>query len=109
MATTLIANLPELGYLSSRKIAALVGLAPFNHDSGKLRGKRVIRGGRVSVRCPLYMATLVAIKHNPKIKDFYQRLLQAGKLKKVALTACMRKFIICLNAMVKNNIPWQIC
>lgn len=109
VATTLIANLPELGHLSSRQIAALVGLAPFNHDSGKLRGKRAIRGGRVSVRRPLYMATLVAIKHNPKIKEFYQRLLKVGKLKKVAITACMRKLIVCLNAMVKNIKALQSC
>jgi transposase len=109
VATTLIANLPELGHLSSRQIAALVGLAPFNHDSGKMRGKRAIRGGRVSVRCPLYMATLVAIRHNSKIKLFYQHLLNVGKLKKVAITACMRKLIVCLNAMVKNMKPWQTC
>jgi len=109
VATILIANLPELGHLTSRQIAALVGLAPFNHDSGKLRGKRAIRGGRASVRCPLYMATLVAIKHNLKIKTFYQRLLAAGKLKKVAITACMRKLIVCLNAMVKNRNSWITC
>ena len=106
-ASTLVAELPELGHLNRQKIAALVGLAPFNHDSGKYRGKRRIFGGRTSVRCVLYMATLSAIRHNPVIKAFYQRLLDKGKLKKVAITACMRKLLVILNTMIKNNQDWN--
>jgi transposase len=106
-AATLVADLPELGQLNRQKIAALVGLAPFNHDSGKHRGKRRIFGGRASVRSVLYMATLSAIKHNPVIKAFYQRLLDKGKLKKVALTACMRKLLVIINTMVKTGQDWQ--
>jgi transposase len=106
-AATLVADLPELGQLNRQKIAALVGLAPFNHDSGKRRGKRRIFGGRTSVRSVLYMATLSAIKHNPVIKDFYQRLLDKGKLKKVALTACMRKLLVILNTMLKSGQDWN--
>jgi transposase len=106
-AATLVADLPELGHLNRQKIAALVGVAPFNHDSGKHHGKRRIFGGRTSVRSVLYMATLSAIKHNPVIKDFYHRLVQAGKLKKVALTACMRKLLVILNTMVKTGQDWQ--
>lgn len=101
-ATTLVAELPELGKLSRRGISALVGVAPMNHDSGRMRGKRVIYGGRASVRAVLYMATLVATKHNRVIKVFYQRLLAAGKSKKLALVACMRKLLIILNAMVRD-------
>ena len=99
----LIADLPELGKLSNREIAALVGLAPFNRDSGKMRGKRMIFGGRSQVRCALYMATLVATRHNRVISTFYQRLLDAGKPKKVAIVACMRKFLTILNAMVRSG------
>lgn len=106
-ASTLVADLPELGQLNRQKIAALVGLAPFNHDSGKRRGKRRIFGGRTSVRCVLYMATLSAIRHNPVIKSFYDRLLATGKLKKVALTACMRKLLVILNTMVKSGQDWD--
>ncbi len=101
-ATTLVAELPELGKLSRRGISALVGVAPMNHDSGRMRGKRVIYGGRASVRAVLYMATLVATKHNRVIKVFYQRLLAAGKPKRLALVACMRKLLIILNAMVRD-------
>lgn len=104
---TLMADLPELGTLDRWSIAALVGLAPFNRDSGLLRGKRRIWGGRARVRAVLYMATLVATRHNPIIKAFYQRLLAGGKVKKVALTACMRKLLTILNAMVKHNRPWN--
>jgi transposase len=107
VATGIIAVIPELGKLDNKKIAALGGLAPFNRDSGTLRGKRTIWGGRADARCLLYMAALVAIRHNPQIRDFYQRLCQAGKQKKVAITACMRKLLITMNAMVKNNQPWQ--
>ena len=106
-AATLVADLPELGQLNRQKIAALVGVAPFNHDSGKHRGKRRIFGGRTSVRSVLYMATLSAVKHNPVIKDFYHHLLAMGKLKKVALTACMRKLLVILNTMVKTGQDWK--
>lgn len=106
-ASTLLADLPELGQLNRQKIAALVGVAPFNHDSGKRRGKRRIFGGRTSVRSVLYMATLSAIRHNPIIKSFYQRLLDKGKVKKVALTACMRKLLVILNTMVKSGQDWD--
>lgn len=106
-AATLVADLPELGQLNRQKIAALVGVAPFNHDSGKQRGKRRIFGGRTSVRSVLYMATLSAIRHNPVIKAFYQRLLDKGKLKKVALTACMRKLLVILNTMIKSGQDWN--
>lgn len=104
---TLLAELPELGSLSSKQIAALVGLAPFNRDSGRWRGTRSIWGGRRSVRAALYMAALVASRHNPVIRAFYERLLEAGKPKKVALVACMRKLLVILNAMVKNGTHWD--
>ena len=104
---TLLADLPELGKLNRQKIAALVGLAPFNRDSGAKRGKRRIFGGRASIRRVLYMSTLSATRHNPVIRDFYQRLLQAGKPKKVALTACMRKLLTILNAMMRTGKPWD--
>ena len=107
LSGSLLANLPELGTLNRKKIAALVGVAPLNRDSGKLRGKRTVWGGRAEVRRVLYMGTLVATRHNPVIKAFYQRLLQAGKPKKVALTACMRKLLTILNAMLKNRTAWQ--
>jgi transposase len=95
----MLADLPELGTLSHKQIAALVGLAPLNQDSGKKRGKRFIWGGRASVRGALYMATLVATRHNPVIRAFYQRLLATHKPKKLALTACMHKLLMILNAM----------
>lgn len=107
-AALCLAELPELGTLSDKQIARLVGVAPINHDSGKHKGKRMIQGGRTSVRCGLYMATLVATRHNPVIRDFYQRLLEKGKLKKVALVACMRKLLVILNAMIRNNQTWQV-
>ena len=102
-----MADLPELGQLNRQKITALVGLAPFNHDSGKHRGQRRIFGGRFSVRVGLYMSTLSAIKCNPVIKTFYQRLLDNGKVKKVAITACMRKLLVILNTMVKSGQDWD--
>jgi transposase len=105
-ASTLVADLPELGQLNRQKIAALVGVAPFNNDSGKRRGKRRIFGGRTSVRSVLYMAALSATKHNPVIKAFYERLLAKGKVKKVAITACMRKLLVILNSMVKSGQDW---
>ena len=106
-ATTLLAALPELGALSRREMSALVGVCPFNRDSGGHRGRRVIWGGRASVRAVLYMAALAASRHNPTIKAFYQKLLAAGKMKKVALVACMRKLLVVLNAMMKSNTPWR--
>jgi transposase len=106
-ARTLLLELPELGTLTRQEIAALVGVAPLNCDSGTVRGKRTIWGGRAHVRTVLYMSTLVATRFNPQIKVFYQRLLAAGKIKKVALTACMRKFLTILNAMLKHRTPWQ--
>lgn len=107
LSITLVAELPELGNLDRRQIAALVGVAPFNRDSDMMRGKRTVWGGRSQVRAALYMATLVATRHNPVIKAFYQRLLEAGKAKKVALTACMRKLLTILNAMIKHQQPWN--
>ena len=104
---TLLALLPELGTLNRRQIAALVGLAPFNRDSGKLRGRRSIWGGRAPVRSALYMATLSSTSWNPVIKAFYNRLIEAGKKKKVAITACMRKLLTILNSMVRNGCTWQ--
>lgn len=103
----LIADLPELGKLSGREINALVGLAPLNRDSGTMRGKRMIFGGRAHVRCALYMATLVAMRHNRVIRTFYQRLVAAGKPKKVAIVACMRKLLTILNAMIRTGKQWD--
>ena len=107
LSRTLMSQLPELGDLNRKEIAALVGVAPFNRDSGTWRGRRTIWGGRAAVRSVLYMSTLVATRHNPVIREFYERLLAAGKAKKVALTACMRKLLTILNAMVKNQQRWQ--
>jgi transposase len=106
-ATTLLAELPELGKLNRKQMAALVGVAPFNCDSGKMRGKRTIWGGRACVRNALYIATLSARRHNPVIQVFYQRLIKAGKLYKVALVACMRKLLTNLNAILRTRKPWQ--
>lgn len=106
-AQALISDLPELGQLGPRQIAALAGLAPFNRDSGTLRGTRHIWGGRAAVRTALYMATLAAIRSNPPIRDCYQRLRTAGKPPKVAITACMRKLLVILNAIVRDNAPWR--
>ena len=107
IATTLVATLPELGQVNDKRISALVGVAPFNRDSGKYRGSRTIWGGRASVRAVLYMGTLVAVQHNPVLKAFYARLLAQGKAKKVALTACMHKLLRILNAMLRDGKPWQ--
>jgi len=107
LSRTLLAELPELGRLSRQEISKLVGVAPLNNDSGKHKGKRSCWGGRASVRGPLYMATLSATRCNPVIKEFYQRLLAKGKLKKVAIVACMRKMLTILNAMIKGNRPWD--
>lgn len=106
-ATKLVALLPELGHVESREIASLVGVAPFNHDSGKSVGKRFISGGRFEVRRALYMACLVAVKHNPTLKARYEALRGRGKLAKVALVACMRIFIVRLNAMLRTGTPWR--
>lgn len=105
-SATLVAELPELGRLNRREISALVGLAPYNHDSGKLRGQRSIWGGRANVRSALYMAALTARRCNPVIRAFADRLQQAGKPFKVILTACMRKLLIILNVLVKTNQSW---
>ena len=107
MSRTMLAELPELGVLNRKQIAALVGVAPFNRDSGRLRGHRTIWGGRAPVRTALYMATLVATRWNPVIRSFYQRLRAAGKAPKVALVAAMRKLLTMLNAMVHAGTPWQ--
>ena len=106
LSLTLLSGLPELGALNRGEVAALVGVAPFNQDSGSFRGKRRVWGGRGQVRAALYMAALVATRCNPALKEFYQRLCQAGKPKKVALTACMRKLLTILNAMVRDHRPW---
>lgn len=105
-ARTLIAHLPELGHLSHRALAALVGVAPFACDSGRQRGIRTIRGGRAAIRAPLYMATLTATRYNPVIAAFYRRLVTAGKPKKVALIAAMHKLLTLLNSVVRHNRPW---
>jgi transposase len=107
LAVTLLAEVPELGSLTRKEIAKLVGVAPLNRDSGTLRGQRAIVGGRSAVRAALYMAALVATRHNTAIRTFYQRLVAAGKPKKLALPACMRKLLIILNAIMKTNKRWQ--
>lgn len=106
-ATTLLAELPELGHLNRKAIAALVGVAPMNRDSGRQRGQRQVHGGRAAVRRTLYMATLVAVRWNPPLKAFYEQLVQQGKHKKVALVACMHKLLTYLNAMLRDKLPWQ--
>ena len=106
LALTLLASLPELGTLTRQQIAALVGVAPLNRDSGRFRGGRRVWGGRAHVRAALYMGTLVATRFNPVIRAFYHRLCAVGKAKKVALTACMRKLLTMLNAMLKHQTPW---
>jgi transposase len=106
-AASLIADLPELGSLTRRQIAALVGLAPLNCDSGTHKGKRKIWGGRAALRAALYMCAVTASQHNPVIRPFYQKLLRAGKPSKVALTACMRRILVILNAMMKSQTCWQ--
>lgn len=106
-AASVLSEIPELGNIGSKQIASLAGLAPFNRDSGTLNGKRTIWGGRASVRSALYMATLVAIRHNVRIKNFYDHLCSAGKAKKTAIIACMRKLLIIINAMIKNGQYWD--
>lgn len=108
VSRTLLGELPELGTLSHKQIAALVGVAPLARDSGTLRGKRIVWGGRAPVRSALYMGALVASRHNPVIRTFYQRLRAAGKPRKVALTACMRKLLVILNAMARDNRRWRV-
>ena len=106
-AINLLTNLPELGQLSHKQISALVGVCPFSRESGTYRGRRIIWGGRAQVRQGIYMAALVASRHNPVIKEFYEKLLEKGKPKKVALVACMRKMLVILNAMVRDNRNWE--
>lgn len=108
VSLTFLAELPELGSLNRKQVAALVGVAPLNRDSGTFKGRRIVWGGRGTVRTALYMATLVATRHNPVIRAFYARLCRAGKPKKVALTACMRKLLTILNAMLKHHKPWTL-
>ena len=107
ISIALLVYLPELGRLNRKQIAALVGVAPFNRDSGRYSGKRRIWGGRAEIRSLLYMATVVAIRHNPPLRAYYQHLREQGKLKKVAIVACMRKLLTCLNAMMRDRTPWQ--
>jgi transposase len=107
-ARTMLTQLPELGRLNRREIAALVGVAPFNNDSGRRQGQRSIRGGRAEVRAVLYMATVTAARCNPQIRSVYLRLLKAGKAKKLALIACARKLLTILNAMMRTNQPWRL-
>jgi len=107
LCRTLLAELAELGSLSPRELSALVGVAPLNRDSGTLRGRRTVWGGRARVREALYMGALIASRFNPVIKEFYERLLEAGKPKKVALVACMRKLLIILNAVMRDRTPWR--
>ena len=107
LARTLLAELPELGSLAPKRLSALVGVAPFNCDSGQSRGKREVWGGRAPVRAALYMGALVATRHNPVLKEFYRRLLKAGKPKKVALVACMRKLLSILNALMRDRAIWR--
>lgn len=108
LCAKLLSGMPELGRVNRKKIAALAGVAPFNDESGHRRGKRKIKGGREDVRNVLYMATVAAARSNPVIRPYYQRLLSEGKLKKVALVACMRKFLTILNAMIRDMQPWKI-
>jgi transposase len=107
LSRTLLAELPELGRLTHKALSALVGVAPFNRDSGAMRGQRTIFGGRASIRTALYMGTLVGVRYNSRLKCFYQRLRKAGKPAKVAITACMHKLLILLNAIIKTKMPWQ--
>jgi transposase len=107
LARTLVAEVPALGLLNRPEIAALIGGAPLNRDSGTIRGKRAVWGGRAHVRAVLYMSTLSAVRHNPVLKAFYERLRAVGKAPKVALTACMRKLLTILNAMLKHHTRWQ--
>ncbi|HZD10430.1 MAG TPA: transposase [Candidatus Binatia bacterium] len=107
VAYTLLGDLPELGSLSRKQIAALTGVAPFNRDSGRLRGKRRIRGGRASARTALFLSAMSAVRFNSDINRFYQRLLKSGKHRKVALIACIRKIVTALNAMLRDDVCWQ--
>jgi transposase len=107
LSSTLVSQMPELGACDRKEIAALGGLAPFNHDSGRKRGRRMIRGGRPSIRRVLYMATIAATRFNPVIRSMYERLLAKGKLKKVAIVACMRKLLTILNAILRDQTSWQ--
>jgi transposase len=107
LARTILADVPEIGTLDRKQIAALIGVAPLNWDSGTYRGRRITWGGRAKVRTALYMSALVASRHNPTLKSFYQRLLRAGKAKKLALVAVMRKLITILNAIIRDQTPWQ--
>ncbi|MBE9239385.1 MAG: IS110 family transposase [Sphaerospermopsis kisseleviana] len=108
ISTTLVSDLPELGKLTAKQISRLVGVAPINHDSGQHKGKRMINGGRAYIRAILYMGAVVAMRHNPVIKTFYERLVERGKPKKLAITACVHKMLVILNAMIRDHLPWSI-
>lgn len=108
-ARTMASMVPKLGKMSRKQLALVIGVAPFNHDSGSHRGKRHIRGGRSAVRHVLYTAALAAIKYNPTVREVYDRLLIAGKLPKVAIVACMCRLLSILNAMVRDQKPWHFC
>jgi transposase len=107
LVSTVIAELPELGQLNRKQVAALVGVAPFNNDSGQMRGRRRIWGGRAHLRSVLYMAVVAGLRFNPTIREYYQQLVKAGKPPKVALMACMRKLLVILNAIVKSGRHWN--
>ncbi|CAA7627368.1 transposase [Magnetospirillum sp. UT-4] len=107
VAASLITELPELGHIDRRAIAALVGVAPFNRDSGSSRGRRITAGGRASIRSKLFLAAMSGIRHNPVLREYYKHLLARGALKKVALVACMRKLVVTLNAMMRDGAFWQ--
>jgi transposase len=107
LSCTLLAELPELGQLGRRQVAALVGVAPYPYESGKFKGRRTIWGGRAHVRTMLYMAALSAVRYNPPLRAHYQALLERGKAKKLALVACMRKLLITLNAILRDSCPWN--
>ena len=108
LSTTLLAEVPELGTVRSKQLAALIGVAPLNRDSGQWRGKRTIWGGRAAVRAVLYMATTIAVRRNPVLRALYERLLHAGKHRQVALVACMRKLLSICNSVVLHQTPWRV-
>lgn len=107
LSVSLLAGVPELGNLNRRQVAALIGVAPLNRDSGKFRGRQCIWGGRANVRAALYMAAVTAMQHNPLIRVFYTRLIEKGKPFKVAITACIRKLLTIINTMIKTKTPWN--
>lgn len=107
VAFNLLSDMPELGYVNNKEAASLIGVAPFNRESGAYQGKRIIRGGRSKIRTAMYMAMMSAIQCNPKFKEIYQRMVAAGKPKKVAIIACIRKLVVIINSMVRNGVMWD--